>query len=140
MGRLKKSVAASRANGAMRSKKLTKKRVPVMARVFDSTSAEQSLDSLSYTIEYRPRPPKGYFYEDDLDATARCISKRKRVHFEEPSSLPKDKAAACRLPGQVEDEAIDKAATMLKTLSNDPVLKARKLQSLAKSAGIEFTP
>ena len=125
----------------MAAKKQTKKRVPVLTFAYDEDLARGAcgdmicVEDMHYTLEYRSPLPKGCFYPDELAATARCLSKAKRVHFEKPPPSPADKAKPFK---EQQDEAEQKAALMLSRLNKDPASKARKLQSLAKRAGFEF--
>ena len=104
----------------------------------DDVEADVPPDKVAfkYTIEHRPPPPKGVFYADDVEATKNCMLRQKRVRFVEPSP-PTDKAA---LQGKEVDKAEQDAVKFLAKLADDPGLKARKLRSLAKSAGVEFEP
>ena len=91
-----------------------------------------------YSIEYRKLlVPKGYFYEDDLEATADCLQTTKRDKTWANLFLThKPTFYAMR---EQQKEATPKAANLLAKLRTDPDLKARKLRSLVKGAGLEST-
>jgi len=122
---------------------MTTKRVPVLlANPYnvDKPDAGETLvpaDKVAYkyTIVYRPPPSKGCFYADDVEATKKCMLRQKRVHFEEPLQ-PTDKAAVYGKEEKAEQDAVK----FIAKVADDPGLKARKLRSLAKSAGVEFEP
>ena len=142
MVRPKNSAVKSRANGALAANKQMKKRVPVLnATPYHVDKPDEDLFMIphdkvawKYNIEHRPPPPKGYFYADDFEATKRCMLKQKRERFKEPS----DKAAVHSIS---KEEAADQdAVKFLTKLADNPALKARKLRSLAKSAGVELAP
>ena len=60
----KKHVNASRQNGSRARKKKVFKRVPVL----DYPPYEDSPELTAVTIDYRPKPKKGYFYAVELRA------------------------------------------------------------------------
>ena len=93
------------------------------------------LDSTNYTLDYRPPPPKGYFYSDELFATAHLSSKTKHVRFEDEAPAEKEKCTGWREAAAERDAAEKQAAKLLAKVSSDSQLKARKLRSIAKAAG-----
>jgi len=111
---------------------MTKKRLPVLVANpynVDKPDDDESVipaDKVAYkyAIEHRPPPPKGFFYEDDVDATKKCKVSRPGL---------------CAVYDK-EEKAKQDAVKFLAKLADDPGLKARKLRSLAKSAGVEFEP
>ena len=122
----------------MAAKKQSKKRVPVLAFAYEEDLARGDrgdticVDDMQYTLEYRSPLPKGCFYADKLDATSRCLSKAKRVHFEKPPPSPADKARPFKPfkeQRKQRDEAEQKAALMLRRLNKDPKSKARTSSS-----------
>ena len=69
MVRPKKHVNASRQNGSRAAKKKVFKRVPVI----DYPPYEDSPELTAVTIDYRPKPKKGYFYAVELSAVTKLL-------------------------------------------------------------------
>ena len=115
----------------MAAKKKSHKRAPVLRCDVVTEKKKKRTDEPEerqlYSIEYRKLLPKGYFYEDDLEATADCFQTKK-------TDTPTRNAMQ-----EQRKEATGKAANLLAKLRTDPDLKARKLRSLVKGAGVEFT-
>ena len=111
----------------MAAKKKSHKRAPVLRCDVVTEKKKKRTDEPEerqlYSIEYRKLLPKGYFYEDDLEATADCLQTSPTYN-------------AMR---EQQKEATGKAANLIAKLRTDPDLKARKLRSLVKGAGVEFT-
>ena len=120
------------------AKKATHKRVPVLTFAPRPEGYIKLSTANEFSIQYRSPQPLGQFYSDEVLATALCMSKTKRVRFEDEAppqmEMPVD---ACEADQQL-DEASKKAAKWLKKVGVDPPWKARKLQSLVKSAGMKI--
>ena len=133
MPRPKKHAAASKNNGAKSAKKLTKKRVPIFCAGGGVGTKKEA-----YVIEYGPKLPKGYYYQNELADVIHCVMHRKRVHFDaSPSTQPPLDKEALRAQRRAEFRvAKEKALNMLKKLNDDPDAKVRTLRSLAKQCDI----
>ena len=125
----------------MAAKKKSHKRAPVLRCDVVTEKKKKRTDEPEerqlYSIEYRKLLPKGYFYWDDLSATADCFETTKRD--KNWANLVLTHTPTRNAMQEQRKEATGKAANLLAKLRTDPDLKARKLRSLVKGAGVEFT-
>ena len=139
MVRPKKHVNASRQNGSRAAKKKVFKRVPVL----DYPPYEDSPELTAVTIDYRPKPKKGYFYAVELSAVTKLhIDEKKDKRRRDPPPPNDDKSFLRWLQEHRERQRVNekKAVETLSKLNKDPGSKARKLVSFAKKAGSKFMP
>ena len=139
MVRPKKHVTASRQNGSRAAKKKVFKRVPVL----EWPPYEDSPELTAVTINYRPKPKKGYFYEDELRMCSFLHIEEKRDKRRRDPPPPKDaKSYRAMLQEFDEQKRVNekKAVETISKLNKDSGSKARKLASFAKRAGKKFMP
>ena len=135
MGRLKKAVRASRTNGASAARKKAHRKVAVLAYRCDSDEDEEA--PVTIRPAYRSKPPKGYFYEDELYLVTRGFDIQPRVRFEDSSSKKEQSAyerwrdARDRMDRYAESE---KKAVMLLKEGSDAAAKVAKVKALYKRA------
>ena len=139
MVRPKKHMIASRQNGSRAAKKKTFTRVPVLTGLPYEDDPEGSM----VTVDYRPKPKKGYFYAFELSAVTKFhIDEKKDKRRRDPPPPKDDKSALRWLQEHRERQRVNekKAVETLSKLNKDPGSKARKLVSFAKKAGSKFMP
>ena len=153
MGRLKKSVVASRSNGSFASNhgKLSKATKSVEVLIAKEIIGEDGTERFEVKIEHLRPPGKGWSWRFDEEETwFQAIYQSKRVHFDDSSSDDDtctedaaDRKAAARRRAAAERAALDEAASESKrvyTSYKNRTVRARitKLKAITKHSQIPF--
>ena len=144
MGRPTKAKAASRSNGAKKSKptkrkkQTTKKSTPAKLVPVLGLSSDYIDKREKFYVKFimLASPKKGYAWAFEADAVRYCMTRERRVRFEDSPPAKEPQTHSDR--EQQHDNELRKAYCWIKELPDDPELRGARLRALAKRAGLQF--